>query len=325
MGVTIFMNRNGLDEKLEKYKKFKDRCIQKCKEIKENSGNREIYIWGAGTGGQIAEYVLSSAGIGIKGFIDENAGNVMEYMQYPVYPKTIVDKNKHYIVISIMEYYEEIQEYLVLKRFSSVDCCYINMHMQGNAEDVVYKGCKIGRYTYGYIELLSMFPIATEIGRFCSINATARLWNNHPLEYVTTHPILDTPTFYSWDEYEERKRLCNKYGKYFDNVGSESSPLRKNRPVKIGNDVWIGANVSILSGVSIGDGAVIATGAVVVSDVEPYAIVGGVPAKLIKYRFEEEMREKLLKIKWWDWTLEKIENNIELFYDPQTFLEKYSE
>ena len=71
--------------------------------------------------------------------------------------------------------------------------------------------------------------------------------------------------------------------------------------VKIGNDVWVGANVTILRGVEVGDGAVIAAGSVVTKSIPPYAIVGGNPAKFIKWRFPFEVREKLLEIKWWDW------------------------
>lgn len=110
--------------------------------------------------------------------------------------------------------------------------------------------------------------------------------------------------------------LANKYGKYHDNAAFENSPLRKNIPVVIGNDVWIGANVSILPGVHIGDGAVLAAGAVVNKDVEPYEIVGGVPAKHIKYRFDAEQRKILLSVKWWEWPHEEIERNIEMFYNP---------
>ena len=78
----------------------------------------------------------------------------------------------------------------------------------------------------------------------------------------------------------------------------------------IGNDVWIGSNVIILPGVKVGDGAILSAGAVVSKNVEPYSIVGGVPAKHIKYRFPKAMREAFLRIKWWDWPVEKIKENI---------------
>ena len=81
--------------------------------------------------------------------------------------------------------------------------------------------------------------------------------------------------------------------------------------IVIGNDVWIGYEAVILSGVTIGDGAIIGTRAVVTKDVPPYTIVGGVPAKSIRKRFDEKVIEALLKIKWWDWTEEKVARNIE--------------
>lgn len=86
--------------------------------------------------------------------------------------------------------------------------------------------------------------------------------------------------------------------------------------VRVGNDVWIGANATILSGVAIGDGAVVAAGAVVTESVPPYAIVGGVPAKIIKYRFPVETIERLLRLGWWNWRPERIEQNMNLFYLP---------
>lgn len=114
-----------------------------------------------------------------------------------------------------------------------------------------------------------------------------------------------------------------KYGKFFDNAEYEDSPLRNNRPVLIGNDVWIGANVVILPGVKVGDGAILAAGAVITKDVEPYTVVGGVPAKIIRKRFDNDMIEMFLKIKWWDWPIEKIEENIELFYQPNIFCKRF--
>ena len=93
--------------------------------------------------------------------------------------------------------------------------------------------------------------------------------------------------------------------------------------MEIGNDVWIGANAIILPGVKICDGVVVAAGAVVTHDIEPYAIVGGIPAKLIKKRFDDEMIKKLLKIAWWEWTPEEIEDKLEFFYQPDIFVSRF--
>jgi len=83
--------------------------------------------------------------------------------------------------------------------------------------------------------------------------------------------------------------------------------------ITIGNDVWIGTQVIILPGVKIGDGAIIGAGSVVTKDVEPYSLTAGAPAKFKKYRFNEEIREKLLDIKWWDWSEERIQRNKSFF------------
>ena len=93
--------------------------------------------------------------------------------------------------------------------------------------------------------------------------------------------------------------------------------------IEIGNDVWIGSDAKFLSGVKVGDGAVIAANSVVVKDVEPYAIYGGNPARLIRYRFSNEEIAKLMEMKWWDWNIDKIieacdllqQKNISKLYD----------
>lgn len=83
--------------------------------------------------------------------------------------------------------------------------------------------------------------------------------------------------------------------------------------VFIGNDVWVGSHVLVKGGVHIGNGACVAAGAVVVKDVPPYAIVGGVPAKVIRYRFSPEIIQRLLELKWWNWDEKKLKDNISFF------------
>ena len=146
--------------------------------------------------------------------------------------------------------------------------------------------------------VLYHYPINQDkliIGKFCSIACGAKfLFNsaNHTLASLSTYPF---PLFF--EEWElDKKNVAVSW----DNKGD----------IIIGNDVWIGYEAVILAGVKIGDGAIIGTRAVVTKDVPPYTIVGGVPAKPIKKRFDEDVISDLLCIKWWDWSKEKIARNI---------------
>lgn len=101
----------------------------------------------------------------------------------------------------------------------------------------------------------------------------------------------------------------------------EYCPLEK-REVIIGNDVWIGANCIIFEGVTIGDGAVIGAGSIIRRNVPPYAVVVNVD-RIVKYRFSQEIIDKLLKIQWWNWSDDKIRENIQLMYDVEAFVDKF--
>lgn len=298
---------------------------QKFEYISKMCVGCDIWIYGAGEEGKFICSFCENKGMEIKGFIDRNAEVLGQQCGLPVLTLRDFEPSNCYIIISIKSVSEELILDLKRKNVDEEHIFYLYAGERINKTDTIYKGCKVGKYTYGYQELLQNFPIAESIGRFCSINGTARIWNNHSLDCVTTHPFLDHPIFYDWEKRKERNSLIEKYGHHIDNHLYEDSKIRDNRPVVIGHDVWIGANACILPGVTIGDGAIIAAGAVVNKDVEPYAIVGGVPAKLIKYRFDSKMISKLMKIKWWNWSNKEIEDNIEFFYCPEKFCEKFDE
>lgn len=146
--------------------------------------------------------------------------------------------------------------------------------------------------------VLYQYPINHDkliIGKFCSIACGAKfIFNsaNHTLSSLSTYPF---PIFFEeWGL--DVKNITNAW----DNKGD----------IVIGNDVWIGYEAVIMSGVTIGDGAIIGTRAVVTKDVPPYTIVGGVPAKPIRKRFSEDVISCLLEIRWWDWSKERIAENI---------------
>lgn len=135
------------------------------------------------------------------------------------------------------------------------------------------------------------------MGKFCSVACGARfLFNsaNHTMTSLTTYPF---PLFFEeWGL--EKKNVTEAW----DNAGD----------IVIGNDVWIGYEAVVLAGVTIGDGAIIGVRAVVTRDVPPYTIVGGLPAKMIRKRFDDETITKLLQMRWWEWPEEMIAENIQL-------------
>jgi acetyltransferase-like isoleucine patch superfamily enzyme len=149
----------------------------------------------------------------------------------------------------------------------------------------------VGKYTYGQGNVVLHYPKEAnlKIGSFCSIadNCHIYLAGSHRIDRLTTYPFGHI-----------HQKVFNK----FDGTGHP----KPGRDVVIGNDVWIACNVTIMSGVTVGDGAVIALNSHVVKNVEPYSLVGGNPARLIRYRFEKKIIDKLLAIKWWTMPDDKI-------------------
>lgn len=167
----------------------------------------------------------------------------------------------------------------------------------------------LGTYISGNSKLRNV-----KVGRFCSIGQNVETgFGIHPISRVSTHPA-----FYSL---QEQAGFTFSDKQLFD----EHKYINENKRfyVEIGNDVWIGNDVKIIDGIKIGDGAIIALGAVVTQNVEPYSIVGGIPAKLIKYRFDSVTIQKLLALKIWEKEYNWYKENWNLFQNIQLIIDKY--
>ncbi|MFM1652176.1 DapH/DapD/GlmU-related protein [Brevibacillus sp. B_LB10_24] len=165
---------------------------------------------------------------------------------------------------------------------------------------------KLGDYTYTMDDVTINY---TEIGKFTSIASHVCINPvNHPMDRVTQHHMTYRRAAYGF-------------------AGTDDETIfnwRRSNRVTIGHDVWIGHGAIVMKGVGIGTGAVIASGAVVTKDVEPYSVVAGVPAKLIKERFPREVADKLLQIAWWEWPREVLEQRFYELNDMESFIRKYS-
>lgn len=191
-------------------------------------------------------------------------------------------------------------------------CKFEGMNMVGANSDY-YGEMGYGSYISGDTHLNA------DIGRFTSIGPNVRVINaTHPMKepFVTTCPL-----FFSLDRSKNpqhetfaKKQMIEEF-RYYDKV--------REIDIKIGNDCWIGEGVTFIGGVEVHDGAVVLAGAYVVKNVPPYAIVGGVPAKVIGYRYDEETIAILIKAKWWEKDIEWLKENWELMCDMERFKKFY--
>ncbi len=168
-------------------------------------------------------------------------------------------------------------------------------------------GWNIGDHTYGKPTVLEPKMASLTIGKFCSIaGEVVIILGNHKIDTVSTYPF---------------KTLSKHW------PGARALEVKDhftNGDVIIGNDVWIGHGATVMSGISIGDGAVIAANTLVNKDVPPYAIVGGTPAKIIRYRHDNDIITSLLNIQWWNWTDEDIDRALPyLLGDIKKFIELF--
>lgn len=164
---------------------------------------------------------------------------------------------------------------------------------------------EIGDYTYFAGDASAIY---SKIGKYCSIASHVRINpGNHPMWRVMQHHLTYRRVQYG---------LGNENDEEFFN-------WRREDGVEIGHDVWLGHGVIVMPGVKIGMGAVVGSGAVVTKDIPPYSIAVGVPAKVIKKRFDDSIIEKIMSTKWWEWDRKTLEERLEDFLDLDRFLNNY--
>lgn len=172
---------------------------------------------------------------------------------------------------------------------------------------ILCRGCSldsshIGKYSRVQINAKMGY---TTMGNFSAVGRDSVFGpGQHPTYFLTTNSI-----FYKRGNWGFRDEWCKEID------------FEENARINIGNDVWIGRHAMVMNGVTIGDGAIVAAGAIVTKDIPPYAIAGGIPAKVIKYRFSPEIIERLLEIKWWNLPDEEITRVKDIFHIPNPTME----
>jgi aminocyclitol acetyltransferase len=274
--------------------------------------DREIVIYG--TGGYIKDIIDIYTNLLdiISFFVSNDYQTKPTFYGKQVCSPDILNPKKHLVLIAAPTYREEISDTLDKLGFLKNHDYFFNSLPFGFPFDRKVYGVPVGKYSYSFFNKRTFFDFIESIGRFTSINDSAQISINHPLNTISTS------MFYYY--YLPQKSIDLFTSHY---ISTQKNPTNK---VKIGNDVWIGANVFInTSNVSeIGDGAIIGTGAVVLENVPPYSVVLGTPAKITKYRYTPEQIEILLRVKWWDWDNDYLSQNAELLIYPDKFFEYFA-
>lgn len=283
----------------------------------------KIVIYPYGNVGMQIEYILKKAyGIIPEIIIDNRLCDYNDEIKHITFLEKLDASKYKYILCSTNEkIYVQLKksllDYVSEENIYELECMH-SVIEEGEIPDEknIRWDTKVGRHSYGAI--CKTHPLIESIGNFCSFAQGTDVVFNHPMRYVTTHMMM----CYGKEHY--RPYRVNEKHKYFVEGITPHDDIEKSKRTKIGNDVWLGRNVIVCNGANIGNGVVAGAGAIITKDVPDYAIVVGVPAKIIKYRFSKEQITALNQIKWWDWSDEEIRERYEDFYLPiDKFIEKY--
>ncbi len=288
--------------------------IKECIEQQLDAGKRKFIIFPFGDVGKRVKDTLSeSYGVEVEYILDNHLSKYNPNIKPLDYLKEI-DCSEYMLILtttnaniyetlkkSVMQYISEDQ----IIEFSS-------MKIGG------WK-TKIGRYSYGPICRNHAF--IESIGNFCGFAIGTEAVPNHPMDCITTHPMIYAGQTWGGVKIGYDNFRNNRW--FFKGV-QPKDVFETEKRSKIGHDVWLGRNVVITNGANIGNGVIAGAGAIITKDVPDYAVVVGAPARIIKYRYTEEQIKALNEIKWWDWSDEEIRERYDDFYLPiEEFINKY--
>lgn len=304
--------------------------------LKELIQNKDIIIFGAGEGGAITQEALLEERLTASYYLDNDSklwGQEQRGLKIKRPEELMEEEYEKIIVLISSMYYKVIFPklrdlgipssciYYILadvlygeKEFEQIESEKERIR-QINRSSQVYRGVKVGRYTYGHQKLIDQGLIKS-IGSFCSINSTVLTGRNHPTAFISTSPVF----YHTKETYFNHRELI---GLLEPGEEPDLTAVAKNTKIVIGNDVWIGASTVLLPNITIGNGAIIGAGAIVTRNVPDFAVVVGVPAKVLRYRFNIEQIEILKKVKWWDWPEDKLKEHRLLFGEMDTFFDTH--
>lgn len=300
--------------------------VQQIKEMIEMTfdKNKEYIVYPFGdVGMQVKNILVDSYGIKPAYIIDNHLCKYNDTIHNTDFLKTI-DCNNYKIIVACTngDLYEDLKMSIVSffsgDQICELDCMKNGIRNTKESKELPYR-TKIGKYSYGSI--CKNHEYIETIGAFCSFADGVDAVPNHEMKYITTHPMLYQGQQYDGYTYNyEDSKDC---AWYFEGVHPKNCVKKRSRSI-IGNDVWLGRNVIITNGANIGNGVIAGAGAVITRDVPDYAVVVGVPARIIKYRYSKSQIEALNRIQWWNWSDDKIRKCYDDFYLPiEQFIEKY--
>lgn len=288
--------------------------IKKCIEEQLDAGKRKFIIFPFGDVGREVKAILSeSYGVEVEYILDNHLSKYNPNIKPLAYLKEIECKEFTLILTTTnVNIYESLRS-AVLEYIPEDNIVeFPSMKIGGWIT-------KIGKYSYGPICRNHAF--IESIGNFCGFATGTEAVPNHPMDCITTHPMIYAGQTWGGVKIDYNHFKNNRW--FFEGV-KPCKEFKQDKRSKIGNDVWLGRNVIITNGANIGNGVIAGAGSVITKDVPDYAVVVGAPARVIRYRYTKDQIKALNEIKWWDWSDEEIRERYEDFYLPiEEFIKKY--